>query len=146
MSLYNLLFGQNQHAEFILATLGLTPSDVGRFRDAFVADGQIAVYTRNGGGNRDDYQSVFDLLESHPNYLSDHDDDFDCTYATIYFSFPELWKEELTALSTGSFNPNARWHEKIESIKAGELTPAMKAFSDNLFKKLAEGTGGIIEV
>lgn len=40
-------------SEAILATLGLRREDVGRFRDCFVADGEIAIYTRNGDGNRD---------------------------------------------------------------------------------------------
>jgi len=29
----------------------------------------------------------------HPLYLYDEDDDFDCTYATIYFSIPEKFKD-----------------------------------------------------
>lgn len=54
MSLYNMLFGVNYKSAVILAVLGLTPSDVGRFRDSFITpEGQIAIYTRNGGGNRD---------------------------------------------------------------------------------------------
>lgn len=53
MGLYNLVFGVNPMADIILATLGLTREDVGRFRDAFVADGKIAIYTRNGGANRE---------------------------------------------------------------------------------------------
>jgi len=53
MSLYSLVFGENLAGEAILATLGLTTGDVGRYRDCFVTEGKIAVYTRNGGGNRD---------------------------------------------------------------------------------------------
>ena len=52
MSMYGLVFGTNPQADAILATLGLRRADCGRFRDCFVADGRIAVYTRNGGGNR----------------------------------------------------------------------------------------------
>ena len=36
MSLYNLMFGQNPKSAAILATLGLTQSDVGRFRVPYV--------------------------------------------------------------------------------------------------------------
>lgn len=46
MSLYNMMFGSNPAADVILATLGLTKADTGRFRDCFIADGEIAVYTR----------------------------------------------------------------------------------------------------
>ena len=52
MGLYNMIFGTNPMSELILATLGLRVSDTGRFRDCFVCNGEIAVYTRNGGGNR----------------------------------------------------------------------------------------------
>jgi hypothetical protein len=55
--LYNMLFGSNPAWPAILATLGLTPNDVGRYRDCYVEkrdDGayHVVVHTRNGGGNR----------------------------------------------------------------------------------------------
>lgn len=101
MSMYNMLFGQNVAADAILATLGLTRHDVGRFRDCFVANGEIAIYTRNGGGNRDDYQEVFDELAANPCYLRDEDDEYDCTYATIYFRFPDEFADDLKKLDSG---------------------------------------------
>jgi hypothetical protein len=77
--LYNMLFGVNPASHVILATLGLNVRDVGRFRDCYVANGEIAVYTRNGGGNREEYQEIIDKLAEHPCYLRDADDEFDCT-------------------------------------------------------------------
>ena len=53
MSLYNMLFGVNPLASACLFALGLRPQEVGRFRDAFIENGEIVVLTRNGGGNRD---------------------------------------------------------------------------------------------
>lgn len=118
MGMYNLIFGQNKAAHVILATLGLTEADVGRFRDCFVANGEIAVYTRNGGGNREDYQEVFDKLAQHPCYLRDVDDEFDCTYATIYFRFPEEFAEGLRRLDSGvPFEPDKRWKEFLAALK-----------------------------
>jgi len=118
MGMYNLIFGQNPISDAVLATLNLTRHDVGRFRDCFVTRGEIAVYTRNGGGNREDYQDVFDKLAQHPCYLRDQDDDFDCTYATIYFSFPEEFAEELKKLDTGEkFDPSQRWLDALEALK-----------------------------
>jgi len=117
MSFYNLVFGQNPLSHAILATLKLTTADVGRFRDCFVTDGKIAIYTRNGGGNRETYQGIFDKLSKHPNYLYDEDDDFDCTYATIYFKFPEEFAEDLKKLDSGEkFDPDQRWHDAIEAL------------------------------
>lgn len=55
MSLYGLLHGQNPMSGLLLAVLGLTRDQTGRFRDIYPdADGtHIILYTRNGGGNRD---------------------------------------------------------------------------------------------
>lgn len=130
MGLYNMVFGQNSTSDAILATLGLTRSDVGRFRDCFVANGEIAVYTRNGGGNRECWEEkeegadclcpgcIMEKLPNHPYYLRDEDDDFDCTYATIYFRFPEKFAEELKKLDSGEkFDPSQRWLDAIEAMK-----------------------------
>jgi hypothetical protein len=113
-----MMFERNPASDAILAALGLTRNDVGRFRDCFVAGGEIVVYTRNKGGNRDDYQNVFDRLAQHPCYLRDEDDDFDCTYTAIYFRFPDEYAEELKQLDSGEkFNPSERWLSAIEALK-----------------------------
>ena len=77
MRLYNLVFGEHDHADLLLSCLGLSKGDFGRFRPAYIGDGQIVVYTRVGGGNREDYESVFVQMQKHPNFLRDEDDDFD---------------------------------------------------------------------
>ena len=195
MSLYNMLFGSNPLSTVLLGTLGLTKQDVGRFRDCFISDGKIAVYTRNGGGNRecfckydsklgsincrhhvvqeivdetifvpldevDNYPIKWNIymgskrqvgtgkkvprdyyvcekpssiecgcfgcvityrLPEHPRYLYDEDDDFDCTYATIYFSFPEEYRAGLEALDSGEkFDPDQRWKDMIDRIGGKE--------------------------
>lgn len=121
MSLYNLVFGQNPAADMILATLGLTRGDCGRFRDCFVADSRIAVYTRNGGGNRDDYEAVFDNLSDHPCYLYNEDDDCDPTYCTFYFRFPDEFAEDLKKLDRGeAFDPDQRWFDAIKALRASD--------------------------
>lgn len=56
MSLYNLLSGRGASGNALVAVLGI--EDVGRYRDAWIERGddgklRIAVYTRNGGGNRE---------------------------------------------------------------------------------------------
>jgi hypothetical protein len=89
MSLYNMLFGQNPLSPLYLEMVGLPSEYFRRFRDAYLNDDgtQIIVYTRCGGGNRDDYFPT-DVNE-HPLYIKDCDDEFDCTYAYIYFKVPE---------------------------------------------------------
>ena len=148
MSFYNTLFGSNPLADLILATLKLTRQETGRFRDCFVAEGEIAIYTRNGGGNREDYEEVFVQLSRHPNYLRDQDDDFDCTYATIYFSFPSDYKDILDKLDSGKFEPSKKWLEAIDSIgKPGYEPPEqIVKLMQSLKTALDEGKSKIIEI
>lgn len=118
MGLYNMLFGVNKLSPLILATLGLKPSDMGRFRDCYIEDGKIAVYTRNGGGNRESYMPDF---SANPHYLYDQDDDFDCTYATIYFKFPDEFAADLKAIESNTENhkPSDKWEALFASFKEG---------------------------
>ena len=82
----------------------------GRFRDIYLnEDGtRIILYTRNGGGNRENYWYLFRIIQKHPQYIDDQDDDFDNTYAYITFSVPSEYKELCKSLATG---------EKPETIK-----------------------------
>jgi hypothetical protein len=119
MGLYNMIFGVNQASPAILATLGLSIQDFGRFRDCFISDGQIAVYTRCGGGNRESYGEVFDRMQAHPCFAKDEDDDFDCTYCTFYFRFPDEFADELKRFDSGEkFNPSERWRKAIDALNA----------------------------
>lgn len=93
MSMYNLLFGRNPNTDVILAILGLKQNDVERFRDCGFLDDGIYIYTRTGGGNREDYPN--EKLTGSPYYISDVDDDFDTTYATFYFKFPDEIKDDV---------------------------------------------------
>lgn len=87
-------------ADIILATLGLTRSDVGRFRGVYLYPTlhEIAVITRNGAGNREHWYDntpkgpdcpctgCFMAYRVHqlPHYLYDEDDEEgDPTYAII---------------------------------------------------------------
>ena len=89
MSFYNMLFGKNSYSTIVLAILGMKECDIERFRDCSIDinEKQISIYTRTGGGNRDDYPN--EILTSNKNYKYDEDDDFDSTYATYYFNIPE---------------------------------------------------------
>lgn len=118
--MYNLVFGMNPYSDSVLECLGLKKEDFGRFRDVFVANGKIAVYTRCGGGNRPDYQHVFEKMAAHPNFLHAKDDSFDETYCTFYFSFPEGEEEVLNLInSPEEFDPDARWQAAINAISRG---------------------------
>ena len=119
MSLYNMLFGMNPDADKLLSLLGKTSGDFGRFRNVYMEDGYIVVHTRNGGGNREDYEDVFDEMSEHPWYSHDADDDFDCTYANIYFKLPEDEKlmVMLKGLEAGE-NPANQWSSLFAQMEA----------------------------
>lgn len=152
MSLYNMLFGTNPMAGVLLQALGITSADVPRFRDCYLGeDGQIVVYTRTGGGNRDFYESEDDCrrnypehfddvdsdsepsgpwnsdLRALPGFVEDEDDDFDCTYAYFRFAPPEEWKpliDALRELGAGTMqNPGERFRQLIADMEAKKETP-----------------------
>ena len=116
MSLYNTLFGNNPNANEILSLLGKTQADFGRYRNVFVEEDYIIVHTRNGGDNREDYEYVFEEMSEHPWYSHDQDDDFDSTYANIYFKVPESAQKELINLNKGE-NPKEQWNNLFEKLK-----------------------------
>ena len=131
-----------QHAEDLLSMLGLTEGSVGRFRDAFVLPDRIAVYTRNGGGNREHYGNaeyesedppadgscrctgciITVHLPQHPLYIRDEDDGFDSTYATVYFKFPPEYADILGEAGKGQeWKPDEKWAAAIEGLKGRQL-------------------------
>ena len=120
MSLYNMVFGMNPDSDKLLEVLGKTTADFGRFRNVYMEDGFIVVHTRNGGGNREDYEDVFDEMSEHPWYSHDEDDSFDCTYANIYFKVPEGKEETLMALRglEAGKNPASQWAELLATMEA----------------------------
>lgn len=119
--MYNALFGVNDIAKKLLEMLELEVSDFGRFRDAYLSENgeKIIVYTRCGGGNREDYEYVFEEMKNHPNYLTDYDDDFDCTYASIEFSIPEKYKNICKELCENSDTTTGeeKWNILFKSLE-----------------------------
>jgi len=119
MSMYNMLFGVNPDTDQLMEILGKTQGDFGRFRNVYMEDGYIIVHTRNGGGNREDYEDVFDEMSEHPWYSHDEDDSFDCTYANIYFKVPENHEDFMAIrnLNAGK-SPSKQWGELLATMEA----------------------------
>lgn len=122
MSLYNLVFGQNANAGNLLEILGKDSQDFGRFRDVFVENGYIVVYTRCGGGNREYNEEVFEEMANHPWYSHDEDDDYDCTYCSFYFTVPEGVYTTLVGLlhTEGATSGDEKWKDLISSLESKE--------------------------
>jgi hypothetical protein len=123
--LYNLVLGDGNEGvrgSLVLTLLGVPPEDrvrvVGRFRDAWVerqgdAPPLLVIYTRNGGGNREDLAEAIEAMQAHPLYVRDEDDAFDPTYATFWFRVPEECPSEV-------FEP---WTETREAIVEAAVEP-----------------------
>jgi hypothetical protein len=126
MSLYNALFGMNPAAGYLLGSLNKTDGDFGRFRDAYYekkddGTGRIIVYTRCGGGNRDDYEFVFNEMEVHPLYLTNYDDDFDSTYAYFEFLAPDSVNEFFKDMEAKDFEKvGDRFQREIKEMEEGK--------------------------
>jgi hypothetical protein len=130
-----MLFGRNPLSPFYLAILGLCPDDVGRFRDCFLqktdeGEIRIVIYTRNGGGNRDDYAEVTEKLQAHPEYVTDFDDDFDCTYASYVFKVPARFTDTVKSIAERQdqhIDPGARFKDLLDKMQSGkDDDPAVK--------------------
>lgn len=135
--LYNLVFGFQAHSGELIQLLQKTVRqntdfDPGRFRDAWVEDYggelRIRLYTRNGGGNRPDYEPAIASMRAHPWFHSDADDNFDNTYASFWFQVPlaELDEAVAAALKGMAVEPvdtDARWREAIRRVETGETPP-----------------------
>lgn len=100
MSLYNIVNGASPAAPLCLQLLKLDTSQIPRLRDAwFNADGKTyTILTRTGGGNREGYAEENAKLAAHPNYVYDHNDDFDSTFAHFVFKLPEKFEEPVKRL------------------------------------------------
>lgn len=103
MSLYNSLFGVNANSIEILSLIGLKEEFFARFRDVdLINNGEtVRVFTRTGGGNREDYEDNWQEIRKNSNYITDYDDDFDDTYAYIEFKVPAEKIESAKALFAG---------------------------------------------
>jgi hypothetical protein len=112
-----MMFGENANQkEFLFKLLDLSPSDFGRYRDIYTTEDYIVVYTRCGGGNRDEYDDVFMYMEDHPLYAYNEDDDFDCTYASFFFKHPPEYHEMLVEMSKGTITPSEKWQALFTSL------------------------------
>lgn len=117
--LYNALFGWNPACVLLAPMLtDENPQEFfPRFRDCFLSGDKehIEIYTRVGGGNRDAYADEIAALQSMPTYVSDEDDDFDCTYATFTFAVPDEWKDDFERIKNGDIgNLSDQYVERMQ--------------------------------
>jgi len=119
MNMYTLIFGENDNAKLLMKILDIDQASgkwhSGRYRDCYLQDNKIILYTRNGNGNREDYFP--NEIVNHPNYITDYDDDFDQTYCYIEFSIPEEFKKDLENIEQEQYTPTEKFLTFINSLK-----------------------------
>lgn len=119
MSLYNMLFGINEEMPVLLGMIGVNTEYFDRFRDVdLIEDGtKIRVMTRLGGGNREGYEDTWEKIRNHELYITDYDDDFDCTYAFIEFKIPEKFKNTAKKMFKGEpISFSERFNKELEEM------------------------------
>lgn len=103
MSLYNMVNGFNPACVLIMPMLGRKQEEWPRFRDCYVTpEHNIAIFTRVGGGNREQGYGEEKLYDD-PNFLRTYDYDADNTYAIYEFSVPDKWKRDFDVIMKGKF-------------------------------------------
>lgn len=134
MSLFHMLHGSTANAPALLAALGLTESDVPRFRDCFWDGERIVIHTRTGGGNREAYENLAtyqanfpgddntagpwnDDLRAVPGFLYDEDDEFDSTYANFYYTPPEAVRDAFAQMPAEA-TPAEKWVSLFVALDA----------------------------
>lgn len=136
MSLYNMLMGFNPACVAIMPMLGRKQEEYPRFRDCFITDeGNIAIYTRVGGGNRDCGYGEEELYKDE-NFLTTYDDEYDNTYATYEFKVPEKWKADFDKIIDGRSNEVSE--EYLTYVKEFYPKLAAEGVIDKIFGKVAE--------
>lgn len=123
-----MLFGTNPFSGVLLKAIDLNLVDIPRFRDCYLNENgsKIVVYTRTGGGNREDYERENDFLADHPGFISDCDNDFDCTYASFFYEVPEEFRPMIDVLKTmgAEDNPQKKFAQLITDLENKEQNPA----------------------
>lgn len=127
MSLYNILFGENKEAPVLLGMLGVNKEYFRRYRDIDLIENatKIRVFTRLGGSNRDDFQETWNKIRRHGLYITDYDDDFDCTYAYIEYAIPKKFKETAKKMFEGEpVSFSNKFNKELEEMNK----PGTKAY------------------
>ena len=130
MSLYNMLFGENEDTPVLLGMLKTNKAFFARFRDIYLCnEGKtIRVYTRLGGGNRRDYKKEWKEIRKHPYYIKDFDDSFDETYAYVDFKVPQDF--EYTAKKMFKEEPifvGDRFNKEVEEMSVEDSAASQRA-------------------
>lgn len=158
MSLYNVLHGMNANLAVMLSPfLPRRADQFPRFRDIFTSaddspvKGDIYVYTRMGGGNRDCWDGCCEerpciacdayQLEREPTCVRRYDDDYDCTYSTFVFRVADEHRADFDVLVAGGLERLSPWYfETLRTQFSG--SEKITGFIDSLEQASRAAAGG----
>lgn len=113
--LYNMIHGYNPACIFLMPMLGRQVDEYPRFRDCYLEDGLIAIFTRVGGNNRDQGYGEEELYKDE-NFVRTYDDSYDDTYGTYLFRVPEKWRDDFEKIIGGKIKDTSiDYHNLIYS-------------------------------
>lgn len=124
MSMYNIMNkGSNENAHKILKMISLTENDIPRYRDVSLWNNntEIRVIARVGGANRQDYQEEINALKKNEYYIKNINDDFDSTYAYIFFKVPTEYIETVKNIKTDERTIKQKTDDAIKEFD--KMTP-----------------------
>lgn len=140
MSFYNTLLGMNEETPVLLGMIGVDKEYFDRFRDVeIIKNGTvIRVFTRLGGGNREEYTKTWKKIKTHNLYIKDYDDDFDETYAYIEFNIPNEYKETAKKMFKGE---PLKFEEKFKKQLDEMQKPGTEAYekAGQIAKQIVDG-------
>jgi len=124
MNMYNMLNGLCPATIFLIPMLGdKHPDQYPRFRDCFSWDENrpdlekgIFVFTRVGGGNRDQGYGE-EWLEKHPEFVETYDEEGDNTYGMYVFKVPSKWKDDYCLVEEREFSDvSDEYKKQVEKV------------------------------
>ena len=149
MSLYNMINGRNISLEILARPLLHIRADkFPRYRDIYIENGELHVYTRMGGGNSECWEKKADdckcpactaksieVLYCNKRF----DDDFDETYCTFVIKIPDDFKVDFEKLKAGHTSDFSKEYNKkivefidelLSEFKTEEGKENLKAFRE----------------
>ena len=130
MSLYTQIFGENENADKILDLIDINRENFGRYRDCWLnPEGTIAtVLSRVGGGNRQNYEYVYENLKLHIRYIGYKEEPGDSTYVYFNFSIPDNKIEEAKKIAPKEKHKTVcqMFHDEIKEAEEDPESPAAK--------------------
>jgi hypothetical protein len=152
LSLYNILFGENEDAMALLGMISCTRNIFQRYRDVYLnKEGTIiTVLTRIGGANRKDYKQVFKDIKRNPYYIRNYDDNFDNTYCYFEFKVPDKYKFTCYKMRPKKDRPSVsdmfKQEIKDAEVPGSEASKRMEKLAEQIFNNMDDGGNGEIHI